>query len=88
MLFKFDPINPKNNYFNYIAGIKNVMLLVKLKNGTMVGGFTVFPFVVEVERPGKGFIFSLSAEKSFKMKKQPKVAVTTNDPFFLIIGSS
>jgi hypothetical protein len=61
MIFKFDPINPNNNFFKYIAGVKNLMVLVKLKNGTMVGGFTVFAFASEVQRPGKGFIFSLSA---------------------------
>lgn len=88
MLFKYDPQNPQNNFFKYITDIKNIMLLVKLVNGTIIGGFTVFPFEKEVQRPGKGFIFSLTAERIFKMKREPRVAVTSNDPFFLIIGSS
>jgi hypothetical protein len=67
-LFKYDPIIPKNNFFNYILDKKNLLVLVKLINGTTIGGFTVFPFGKDIQRPGKGFIFSLTLEKAFKMK--------------------
>jgi hypothetical protein len=65
-----------------------MMVLIKLVNGVVLGGFSEFPFEQQPQKPGKGFIFSLTAEKTFKMKNQPRVPIFTPDTYFLIIGSS
>jgi len=65
-----------------------MLILIKLMNGVVLGGFSAFPFEDQPKRPGKGLIFSLTAEKTFKMKKDPRVGVYTPDTFFLIFGSS
>jgi hypothetical protein len=45
--------------------------MVKLANGTVIGGFTVEPFLanrVPNVNNGQGFLFSLTAERAFQMK--------------------
>lgn len=61
MIYKYDPLNERN-FHSYIDGRKNIVILIKLINEIVIGGFTAFPFDTKVtERPGKGFLFSLSA---------------------------
>jgi hypothetical protein len=65
--------------------------MVKLANGTIIGGFTATPFLAERVpngNRGQGFLFSLTAEKTFKMRIDPRQSITTYDHFFLILGNA
>ena len=83
-----DPDN-KNNFHNYFDGKENLLLLLKTLTGAVVGGYTRFPYnKKETQKPGEGFIFSLTSEKVFLRKKEPKTAVAPYDDQFLLFGNA
>ena len=60
LLCKLDPLN-KTNIHKYIDNVPYLMILIKLKNGRILGGFSLSPFV----KNSKGvdsIIFSVSQE--------------------------
>lgn len=43
IIYKFDEQN-KTNFHSYFDKKENLFVIVKLCNGTLIGGFTVYPF--------------------------------------------
>ena len=43
IIYKFDEQN-KTNFYTYFDKKENLFVIVKLCNGTIIGGFTVYPF--------------------------------------------
>lgn len=79
------------NFHTYFDSKNNLVIMVKLTNGVIIGGFTVTPFLSErvpSTNKGKGFLFSLTTEKTFQMRSEPKQSITTYDHFFLILGNA
>ena len=83
-----DPDN-KINFHNYFDDKDNLLLLIKTVTGAVVGGYTRFPYhKKDWQKPGEGFIFSLTSEKVFLRKKDPKTAVAPYDDQFMLFGNA
>jgi hypothetical protein len=90
LLYRYPTLDP-TNFHTYFDNKSNLLVMVKLLNGTIIGGFTVNPFMPErvpSSNKGKGFLFTLTAEKSFPMRADPKQSTTTYDHFFFILGNA
>lgn len=88
IIYKYDDQN-KTNFHTYFDKKENLLAIVKLCNGTIIGGFTANPFDPDrVEKPGKGFLFNLNRSKCYMVRDNPKLAVTTYDKFYFILGNS
>lgn len=69
LVYRFDPLNEKTNFHKYFDSVPNLLVLVHLSNGTKIGGFTSYPVTENaIQRPGKGFIFSLTDSKAYYMR--------------------
>ena len=59
-----------------------------------IGGFSCYPLEkidkekIRTTNIGKGFMFNLSLNKRFPLKKDPKMPVLTYDEFFFLFGNS
>jgi hypothetical protein len=90
LIYRYDPLNPTNIH-KYIDGKERLISFVKLTNGTVIGGFTIYPYEQEKNEAagrGKGFLFSLTLEKVFKQKIDARQGVTTYDNFYYIFGNA
>ena len=62
MIFKYDSLN-STSFHKYIDGKWNILLLIRLQNGFVVGGYCYTPIEKgRVDRHGKGFLFSLTPQ--------------------------
>ena len=63
LIFKFDALN-STNFHRYIDGKWDILLVIKLDNGFVVGGYCHSPFEKgRIDKHDKGFLFSLIPEK-------------------------
>ena len=86
--YRFDPLN-NTNFHNYIDYIPNLIIFIKLFNHTIVGGFTAHPFDPEqTVRPGNGFLFTVTEQKVYKMRQNPRLSVNTYDKYYFILGNA
>jgi hypothetical protein len=68
-----------------------LVIIIKLTNGTIIGGFTVDPFLphrVPNLNKRQGFLYSLTAGRTFQMKIDIQQPITTYDRFFLVLGNN
>jgi hypothetical protein len=42
LIYKYDPLNSVN-FHKYLDQVENLIFFVKIRNGTIIGGFTVYP---------------------------------------------
>jgi hypothetical protein len=84
LLFTFDPITP-NHFAKYIENKQNLLLLVSLPNGMILGGFA--GTLAQNNEIQESFLFSLSAQRE-PMKLLPSRAVKRIDidPAYLSFG--
>ena len=88
LVYKYDPLNPVN-FHNYFDRVENLIVLVKISNGTIIGGFSVYPVDQErIYRPGKGFLFSVTGKKVYQMRAQPRHPVVGYDNYFFLFGNA
>ena len=92
LIYRYDPRNSVN-FHQFIDGVENLFVVIKLINGYVVGGYSCFPIEKDKQKSksigyGKGIIFSLTHNRSFVMKRDPRTAVLTYDDFFFIFGNS
>ena len=86
LLYRTDVLN-KNNIHRYIDNFPHLVLLLKLENGWVCGGYSEGPFIPKTTSDKDGLIFSVSAREFFKLKNKNKRAITYDD-FFVIFGNS
>ena len=86
LLYRMDSLN-KNNIHRYVDNHPNLMLLLKLENGWICGGYSESSFYPKMISDKDGIIFSVSAQECFQLKTQNKRAITYDD-FFIIFGNS
>jgi hypothetical protein len=65
LLYRTDPLN-KTNFHKYIDGKNNILLLTRLTNGYVIGGYSYTPIEKDrTERSKRGFIFSLTRNEFY-----------------------
>ena len=71
MLYRYHENEPnKVNFHLYIDKKPNIFVIVKMNNGAILGGFTVYPFDPEsTAKPGIGFLFNLKNQLVFPLKE-------------------
>lgn len=70
-------------------GKPNIMVVIKISNGTIIGGFSAYPLdPVNVQKPGQGFIFNLNREKFYKIRADPRMPVISYDNYYFILGNA
>lgn len=88
LIYRFDPLN-STNFHRYFDNKENLLILVLLKNGSVLGGFTCFPYSSShVQRPGKGLLINLNYEMCYKVRENPRLPVTSYDQYFFILGNA
>jgi hypothetical protein len=88
LLYRFDPLNP-TNFHNYIDNLDNLLIVLELANGTVLAGFSVFPIDPQrTERPGKGLLMSITDEKVYRVREDPKLPVMPFDSYYYILGNA
>lgn len=85
-MYHLDPLN-RINFHKYIDGKPQIVLLIKLQNGYVLGAWSEGPFLPGTMSQKDGLIFSLTNRKSFYLKKASTKAISYDD-FFLIFGNS
>jgi hypothetical protein len=86
MFHRHDPRN-QNNFHHYIDGKDNYAVLIKLSNNVVIGGYSSQG--LEKGRLGnRGFLFSLTLNRSFPVRKNTKSSVQPYDDYFFIFGNS
>lgn len=88
LVYRYDPLN-QANFHNYFDKKENLLLIVELSNGTVIGGFTTYPYNSEkTQKPGYGFLYSLTNEKVYMQRADPKQPVAPYDIYFYILGNA
>jgi hypothetical protein len=63
--------------------------VVHLANGTILGGFTVYPFDKQnIVRPGLGLLFNLNRKLTFLQKSDASIPVAGYDDYYIVYGNS
>lgn len=86
LLYRYDPLN-KVGVHKYIDNFPNFVMLLKLQNGWICGGFSEGSLIPKAVSDKNGLIFSLSAQQNFELKTKNKKAICYDD-FFIIFGNS
>lgn len=87
-VYKYDPLN-QINFHQYFDKVENLISFIKLTNGTVIGGFTVYPIDEKnVMKPGKGFLFNLSYKKAYFLRNDPKLPVVSYDSYYYLFGNA
>lgn len=68
-------------------GIDNLLLIIKMANGTYTAGFSQGRFDSKSHSSKDGLIISLTNEKTFTLV-QPNRRAITYDDFYIIFGNS
>ena len=88
LIYRLDSQNT-SNFHLYIDKKENLLVVVKLSNGSIVGGFTNTTLETGVSSSnGKGFCFNLNHERVFKPRNGTSQNVTTYDSFYFILGNA
>ena len=66
LIYSFDPLN-KINFHKYIDDHECLLVIVKMKNGALLAGFTEGPFVPKKVSDRDGLIMSLTKKKSYTL---------------------
>lgn len=66
LIYKYDQLN-KVNFHKYIDDHPNICLVLKLKNGRLIAGFTQSPIVEGVLATEGALILSLTERQSFPL---------------------
>ena len=87
-MYRYDPLN-KINFHNYIDNKTDLLLVLKLVNGSILGGYS-YEEVNILRVPGKGFIYSLTNQFILNVtnKNSRQAKVITPDDLNLIFGNS
>ena len=90
LLCKYDPLNainlPAINIHKYIDNVPCILALGKLKNGQVVAGFSISPFVSGCVGTD-ALIMGVSKKLVFYPKKNVPRTIAYDD-FFIIFGNS
>jgi hypothetical protein len=86
LIYKFDGINSAS-FHNYIDNIKNLAVIIKMKNGTYLSAFTEDSFAPQKKSEGKGLIISLTNKEVFNLQENNRKAILYDD-YYLIFGNS
>ena len=80
LVYAFDPLNT-TNFHRYIDGLHNLVILIKLCNGIVLGGYSSAAIEKgKSEKHKKGFLFSLSPEPvQYLMKEGSNQSSVTYD---------
>lgn len=89
LLYKLDKLN-QTNFHKYIDGKMNLLVVVKLANGLIVGGYSGSPIEKDTNNTScnKGFLFSFENLTTYLPKADNQHPVATYDDYFLVIGNS
>lgn len=93
LLYKYDTRNTLN-FHNFVDHKENMLIVIRLINNITVGGFSCYPLSkldkeqAKKQGVGRGFLFNLTFDKSFQMRKDAKNLVMTYDEFFFLFGNS
>ena len=93
LLYSLDLLGSQN-FHKYIDGKENILLIVKLTSGCIIGGYCATSFLKDkLERHKKGFLFSLLSFEygeltRFNPKESSNHPLTTYDEYFMIFGNS
>ncbi len=88
MIYKYDTINPIN-FHNYIDRKSNLLLVIKLVNGYVIGGFSEYAIEKgRIEKPGSGFIFNCNIKKSYNVRSDARLPVVSYDDYFCLFGNA
>lgn len=85
LLYRFDPLN-KVNFHHYFDKHEHICLVVRLKNGRIVSGYSADAFASNGRAMAGGLIFSLTESKVFRVIPGKKAVVW--DDYYMIFGSS
>jgi hypothetical protein len=93
LLYKHNQDKDLNlNPHSFVDERENVLVLVKLLNGSVLGGFSVKEYRTGImnlkEWPWFGTLFSLTNKRYFYLKNEPKAKVLTYDQYYIIFGNS
>ena len=84
LLYKYNPYF-QSNFHNYIDNKQNLLLIVRLANDVVIGGFSAQPLCKGFM--GKnGFLFSLTNNKKYILKGNSNCLIY--DDYHLIFGNS
>jgi len=86
LVYAFDSLN-KSNFHKYIDNKVQIVVLVKLINGYIVGAWSEGSFQPKMVSEKDGLIFSLTNRKIFEPLERNRRAVAYDD-YFLIFGNS
>jgi hypothetical protein len=86
LLFRWDPLN-SSNFHKYIDGREHMVLLVRLANGLVFGGWAAGGVAPQSATKGDGLIFSVSNQQAFELVQAGQRA-TVYDDFYLMFGNS
>lgn len=86
LIYKYDALN-KVNFHKYIDNKSQIVVIVKLKNGKIVGAWSEGSFQPKMVSDKDGLIFSLTHRKAFEPIERNRRAIAYDD-YFLIFGNS
>ena len=66
LLYRCDPLN-KTSFHAYIDGHPHLALILRLKNGRLIAGYSIGPIIENTSSTEGGLILSLTERKSFKL---------------------
>ena len=85
LLYRMDPLN-KTNCHKYIDGHDHLCVLIRLKNGRLIAGYSVGALSEKEPAMKGGIILSLTEKKCFQTVAGKRSL--SYDSFFLIFGNS
>ena len=85
-LYTFDYLN-KVNFHKYFDNHENIVLLVRLKSGVIVAGYSEGAFYPKVISDRDGLLMTLTYQNAFELKTPNKRAITYDD-YYIIFGNS
>lgn len=77
----------KLNFHKYIDGYDNIVLIVKMANGTFTVGYSEGRFESKLSSTKDGLIISLTNQTYFTLVERNRRAITYDD-FYIIFGNS
>jgi hypothetical protein len=85
LLHRWDPLN-KINFHKYIDEAPHLLLLVRLKNGRIVAGYSNHPIVHGCKGGDNGLLLSVTTEQVFRLRAPNKAIFY--DEYYIIFGNS
>ena len=66
----------------------NLLVLIRLKNDHLLGGFSYEPFCEKIHKCGTGCIFTITNEKRYTLKNKPEASILKYGTYFFTFGNS